>query len=86
MRAKNAIKDKKGAGKVKEDEDAPPIDLITRPKEYVVKFTFPNPSELAPPILGIHGKPLLQCKNSLYLCPCLAQFWGLFVVVHVSPS
>jgi ATP-binding cassette subfamily F protein 1 len=36
----------------KEDDDAPK-ELIKRPKDYVVKFKFPEPKELAPPILGL---------------------------------
>eukprot|EP00924_Labyrinthula_sp_SR-Ha-C_P009764 maker-scaffold_22-snap-gene-5.13-mRNA-1 protein AED:0.02 eAED:0.02 QI:22/1/1/1/1/1/2/105/693 len=27
--------------------------LLTRPKEYVVKFTFPTPSELSPPLISV---------------------------------
>jgi len=44
-------------GKKPDDEifDEGPQGLLERPKEYVVNFTFPNPPELAPPILGIHG-------------------------------
>ncbi|KAI1283101.1 ATP-binding cassette sub-family F member 1 [Halotydeus destructor] len=30
------------------------IDLLSRPKEYVVKFTFVDPPPLQPPILGLH--------------------------------
>ncbi|KAM9326394.1 ATP-binding cassette sub-family F member 1 [Gastrophryne carolinensis] len=42
--------------KKKNDEDAnEPAELLKRPKEYTVKFTFPNPPPLSPPILGLHG-------------------------------
>ncbi|XP_043938216.1 ATP-binding cassette sub-family F member 1 [Protopterus annectens] len=42
--------------KNKKDEDGPVAqELIKRPKEYTVKFTFPNPPPLSPPILGLHG-------------------------------
>ncbi|XP_063794084.1 ATP-binding cassette sub-family F member 1 isoform X1 [Pseudophryne corroboree] len=38
------------------DEEAnEPAELLKRPKEYTVKFTFPNPTTLSPPILGLHG-------------------------------
>ncbi|XP_040181164.1 ATP-binding cassette sub-family F member 1 [Rana temporaria] len=38
------------------DDDAhDPAELLKRPKEYTVKFTFPNPPSLSPPILGLHG-------------------------------
>ncbi|KAG6465275.1 hypothetical protein O3G_MSEX015042 [Manduca sexta] len=40
----------------REDEDgAAPAALLQRPKEYVVKFTFPDPPPLQPPILGLHN-------------------------------
>ncbi|CAH2068382.1 unnamed protein product, partial [Iphiclides podalirius] len=37
------------------DEGAAPIALLQRPKEYVVKFNFPDPPPLQPPILGLHN-------------------------------
>ncbi|EDX02504.1 ATP-binding cassette sub-family F member 1 [Drosophila yakuba] len=39
----------------KQDEDEGPQELLARPKEYIVKFRFPEPSQLQPPILGIHN-------------------------------
>ncbi|XP_067386188.1 ATP-binding cassette sub-family F member 1 isoform X1 [Emydura macquarii macquarii] len=36
-----------------EANEAP--ELLKRPREYTVKFTFPNPPLLSPPILGLHG-------------------------------
>ncbi|KAK9405884.1 ATP-binding cassette sub-family F member 1 [Crotalus adamanteus] len=36
-----------------ESNEAP--ELLKRPKEYTVKFTFPNPPPLSPPILGLHA-------------------------------
>ncbi|TDG40159.1 hypothetical protein AWZ03_013422 [Drosophila navojoa] len=39
----------------KQDEDDGPQELLARPKEYIVKFRFPEPSQLQPPILGIHN-------------------------------
>ncbi|EDV46024.1 ATP-binding cassette sub-family F member 1 [Drosophila erecta] len=37
------------------DDDDGPQELLARPKEYIVKFRFPEPSQLQPPILGIHN-------------------------------
>ncbi|XP_030378232.1 ATP-binding cassette sub-family F member 1 [Scaptodrosophila lebanonensis] len=37
------------------DEDDGPQELLERPKEYIVKFRFPEPSQLQPPILGLHN-------------------------------
>ncbi|XP_050746502.1 ATP-binding cassette sub-family F member 1 isoform X2 [Drosophila biarmipes] len=39
----------------KKDEDEGPQELLARPKEYIVKFRFPEPSQLQPPILGVHN-------------------------------
>ncbi|KAH8274419.1 hypothetical protein KR026_011561 [Drosophila bipectinata] len=39
----------------KQDEDEGPLELLARPKEYIVKFRFPEPSQLQPPILGVHN-------------------------------
>lgn len=38
-----------------ESQEAP--ELLKRPKEYTVRFTFPNPPPLSPPVLGLHGEP-----------------------------
>nr|XP_026484434.1 ATP-binding cassette sub-family F member 1 [Vanessa tameamea] len=35
------------------DEGAAPVTLLQRPKEYLVKFSFPDPPPLQPPILGL---------------------------------
>ncbi|XP_013144584.1 PREDICTED: ATP-binding cassette sub-family F member 1 [Papilio polytes] len=37
------------------EEGAAPVTLLQRPKEYVVKFNFPDPPPLQPPILGLHN-------------------------------
>lgn len=37
------------------DVDAPPPELLHRIKEYTVKFVFPDPPKLPPPVLGLHG-------------------------------
>ncbi|KAK2107040.1 ATP-binding cassette sub- F member 1 [Saguinus oedipus] len=39
--------------KDEESQEAP--ELLKRPKEYTVRFTFPGPPPLSPPILGLHG-------------------------------
>ena len=39
----------------KQDEDDGPTELLEKPKEYIVKFRFPEPSQLQPPILGLHN-------------------------------
>ena len=49
------------------EEDQKKQELLQKPKEYVVKFTFPSPPPLAPPVLGLHGKlrklQLLKCTH-----------------------
>ncbi|XP_046875503.1 ATP-binding cassette sub-family F member 1 isoform X1 [Hypomesus transpacificus] len=54
---KEALTRKQQKGKKKgglEEESQETQDLLKRPKEYTVKFTFPNPPPLSPPILGLH--------------------------------
>lgn len=49
-------KQEKGKGKSKDDfDDEKPVELLARPKEYIVKFSFPDPPPLQPPILGLHN-------------------------------
>ena len=51
-----------------QDEDSGPTELMMRPKDYIVKFRFPEPPPLQPPVLGLHNvtfgydasKPLLK--------------------------
>ena len=38
-----------------DDEDTGPTELLEKPKEYIVRFRFPEVSSLQPPILGLHG-------------------------------
>ncbi|XP_023210950.1 ATP-binding cassette sub-family F member 1-like [Centruroides sculpturatus] len=38
-----------------EADDNGPTELIKKPKDYIVKFSFPNPPPLNPPILGLHN-------------------------------
>lgn len=39
----------------KREEDNGPIELLQKPKDYIVKFSFPDPPPLQPPILGLHN-------------------------------
>ncbi|XP_030644653.1 ATP-binding cassette sub-family F member 1 [Chanos chanos] len=48
-------KQQKGKKKGQEEESHEAMELLKRPKEYTVKFTFPNPPPLSPPILGLHS-------------------------------
>ncbi|SPP89877.1 ATP-binding cassette sub-family F member 1 [Drosophila guanche] len=48
-------KQEKNKTKQQKDEDEGPQELLARPKEYIVKFRFPEPSQLQPPILGVHN-------------------------------
>merc|ERR1719420_653997 len=46
----------KNKGKLaKDDDDQGPTELLEKPKEYVVKFRFPETSQLQPPILGLYN-------------------------------
>lgn len=49
-------KQQKGKKKGQEEESHEAPELLKRPKEYTVKFTFPNPPPLSPPILGLHSE------------------------------
>ncbi|KAL5483788.1 hypothetical protein EMCRGX_G020203 [Ephydatia muelleri] len=74
-KAEDTVKDsvaKKSAAKgVKvEEESDTPKELMQKPREYTVKFSFPNPTPLNPPILGAYdmsfgyeGQPLLLKKT-----------------------
>merc|ERR1719309_327023 len=39
----------------KKDDETGPTELLERPKEYNVKFRFPETSQLQPPILGLYN-------------------------------
>ncbi|KAJ9576446.1 hypothetical protein L9F63_006659 [Diploptera punctata] len=39
----------------KNEEDQGPTELLQKPREYIVKFSFPDPPPLQPPILGLHN-------------------------------
>ena len=50
-------KQEKNRSKMKnknDDEDAP-TELLEKPREYLVKFRFPETSQLQPPILGLYN-------------------------------
>ncbi|XP_008483963.1 ATP-binding cassette sub-family F member 1 [Diaphorina citri] len=57
--------------RVQKDDDDEPKELLEKPREYIVKFRFPNPPYLPPPVLGLHdvtfgypgGKVLLEKVN-----------------------
>lgn len=56
---KEALTRKQQKGKKKglcEEESQEAPELLKRPREYTVKFTFPDPPPLSPPILGLHCK------------------------------
>jgi len=42
-------------GGKKEEDDSGPVELLERPQEYNVKFSFPEPPPLQPPILGLYN-------------------------------
>ncbi|XP_018564762.1 ATP-binding cassette sub-family F member 1 [Anoplophora glabripennis] len=39
----------------KQEEDVTQTELLQRPKDYLVKFRFPEPPPLQPPVLGLHN-------------------------------
>ena len=50
-------------------EEEKKTELLQRPKEYTVKFTFPSPPSLSPPILGAYStlvSPRLCNSNILF--------------------
>lgn len=49
-------KQEKNRSKIqKQDEEITPTELLQKPKDYIVKFSFPEPPPLQPPILGLHN-------------------------------
>jgi ATP-binding cassette subfamily F protein 1 len=51
-------KKKKGQSTMGNEEHPPPAELLTKIKEYSVKFVFPDPPKLSPPVLGLYSKCL----------------------------
>jgi len=57
-KAKEALtrKQMKGQSKLKkQDDEQGPTELLEKPREYTVKFSFPETSQLQPPILGLYN-------------------------------
>ncbi|RZF40025.1 hypothetical protein LSTR_LSTR002428 [Laodelphax striatellus] len=56
---KEALTRKQEKNKTKQqktnDDETGPIELLQKPKEYIVKFSFPDPPPLQPPILGLYS-------------------------------
>lgn len=67
VKTKTTKKGGKGAQQSNDDEDMyRQAELAKRPKDYVVKFQFPDPPPLNPPILGAHSRffnPLLRISS-----------------------
>lgn len=58
-KAKDALTRKQQKNRSKQEmfqEEDKKTELLQKPKEYQVKFRFPNPAPLNPPILGISSK------------------------------
>ena len=74
---KEALTRKQEKGKKRQqnqfEEEETKTELLARPKEYIVKFSFPSPAPLNPPILGVHCKCLSVKGFSL-----LVTTWDLF--------
>ncbi|KAG8225324.1 hypothetical protein J437_LFUL001939, partial [Ladona fulva] len=51
-RSRASQKGSSGAG---DDNETGPTELLQKPREYIVKFRFPDPPPLQPPILGMHN-------------------------------
>ena len=47
------------------NDDNGPQELLARPREYIVKFNFPDPPPLQPPILGLHSAYFLLINHLL---------------------
>lgn len=52
------------------EEDQAPPELLQKPKEYMVKFSFPDPPPLQPPILGLHNVTFGYSNQTLLLKNC----------------
>ncbi|RXG50988.1 ATP-binding cassette sub-family F member 1 [Armadillidium vulgare] len=47
--------EKNRAKNKKDDDEDGPTELLAKPQEYIVKFSFPEPPALQPPILGLYS-------------------------------
>ncbi|KAI6185096.1 hypothetical protein M3Y97_00668100 [Aphelenchoides bicaudatus] len=59
-------KGKKGSSAIGDEDDAPKAELLTKIKEYSVKFVFPDPPKLPPPVLGLYNVTFGFGKNLLF--------------------
>uniref|UniRef100_A0A0K0FKC1 ATP-binding cassette sub-family F member 1 n=1 Tax=Strongyloides venezuelensis TaxID=75913 RepID=A0A0K0FKC1_STRVS len=59
-------KGKHGISAMGNEDDAPPPELLQRIKEYQVKFNFPDPTPLPPPVLGLHSVDFQYGDNVLF--------------------
>lgn len=57
----------------KQEEDVAQTELLQRPKDYLVKFRFPEPPPLQPPVLGLHSKQNFHIFHMLHVIT-LIQF------------
>lgn len=48
-------KGKKNAATMGDEDDIPPAELMKQARAYSVKFQFPDPTRLPPPVLGLHN-------------------------------
>lgn len=64
------------------EDDTKPTELLQRPRDYVVKFTFPNPPPLNPPILGIYGEYFMCCCSRINY----DDNWRDYVVKFTFPN
>lgn len=54
----------------KQEEETTATELLQKPRDYIVKFRFPEPPPLQPPILGLHSMYFLlqiHTNTKLYL-------------------
>ena len=58
----NRIESKRDEGVFLQESEEKP-ELLKRPREYTVKFSFPSPPNLNPPILGLYGRSTLRRCN-----------------------
>lgn len=78
-------KQEKNKSKIqKQEDDNGPQELLQRPREYMVKFSFPDPPPLQPPILGLHSE-IIYFVESLHL-ERDNSFPGFFFFLQMLPS
>lgn len=56
----------KSSATMGDEDDAPPPELLQKIKEYSVKFRFPEPTKLSPPVLGLHDVTFGFGNNILF--------------------